>query len=254
MNKTLAALLIALTFWQAGATETEVIVRAKAKDAKFIGDSIGGAYVIIRDTANRNILAEGKTSGSTGNTDLIMNAPIQRGRAIADDSTAHYRASVDINEPVFVDIEVLSPFNHRQAQVRASTQIWLIPGRHILGEGIVLEIPGFIIDVLEPRTHRYLDLASLADKPLRLQANIVMMCGCTIDKGGVWDSEQIIVRGVLKRNGQPFSDVEMTLVETNLFEGDAAIRTAGNYELTISAYNPTSGNTGVDKVNFVVYD
>lgn len=254
IKKLLAILVIALTFSQASAAETELIVRAKAKDAKFIGDSLGGAHVIIRDAVNRNILAEGKTSGSTGDTNLIMNVPIERGRAIADENTAHFLASIDIDEPTFVGIEVLAPSNHRQAQVRASTELWLIPGRHIRGEGVVLEIPGFIIDVLEPRTHQYLDLASLADEPLKLRANIVMMCGCTITKGGIWDSEEIVVRGVLKRNGQSIDDVEMAWVETNLFEGRAPIQAAGNYELTVYAYNPKSGNTGVDKVNFVVYD
>lgn len=254
MKNILAVLLMTLMCWQAYAAETEVIVRAKARDAKFIGDSLGGAHVIIRDTVNGTILAEGKTSGSTGDTNLIMKVPIERGRAIADEGTAHFHASIDIDEPTFVNIEVLSPANHRQAQVRASTQLWLIPGRHILGEGIVLEIPGFIIDILKPRTHRYLDLAAVADEPLKLRANIVMMCGCTISKGGTWDSEEIIVRGMLKRNGQPIDEVEMNWVETSLFEGDARIQEPGNYELTVYAYNPKSGNTGVDKVNFVVYD
>ena len=53
------------------ATETHIIVRAKAKDAKFIGSSLGGAYVIIKNKMTGEILAKGKTQGSTGNTDLI---------------------------------------------------------------------------------------------------------------------------------------------------------------------------------------
>ena len=54
------------------ATETKVMIRAKARDAKFIGTSLGGAHVIVRNKLNRQILAEGNTTGSTGNTDLIM--------------------------------------------------------------------------------------------------------------------------------------------------------------------------------------
>ena len=71
--------------------------------------------------------------------------------------------------------------------------------KDILGDGIILEIPGYIIDILKPRTHQYIPLKTIKDKPFQFQANIVMMCGCVIDKGGVWDSEEIDVKGILKR-------------------------------------------------------
>lgn len=254
MKKILSLLLLLLICSYAQATETKVVVRAKAKDAKFIGSSLGGAYVIIRNTVNQEVLAEGVTTGSTGNTNLIMKTPIERGRSIVDKQTAKFLATVDIDEPTFVSIEVLSPVNHKQARVSVSTQLWLIPGKHILGEGIILEIPGFIIDILKPRTHRYIALNSVKDSPFKIRANIVMMCGCTINKGGIWDSEKIEVRGILKKNGKPFKNITMTWTSANLFEGDMAITSPGNYELTVYAYNPQSGNTGVDKVNYVIYD
>jgi hypothetical protein len=37
--------------------------------------------------------------------------------------------------------------------------------------------------------------------PFQFQANIVMMCGCVIDKGGVWNSDEIEVKGILKKDG-----------------------------------------------------
>lgn len=73
--------------------------------------------------------------------------------------------------------------------------------KDILGDGIILEIPGYIIDILKPRTHQYIPLKTIKDKPFQFQANIVMMCGCVIDKGGVWDSEEIEVKGILKKTG-----------------------------------------------------
>lgn len=59
------------------ATPTKIMIRAKARDAKFIGSSLGGAYIIVRDKTSQKILAEGKTTGGTGNTDLIMKMPKQ---------------------------------------------------------------------------------------------------------------------------------------------------------------------------------
>ncbi len=235
------------------ATETQIIVRAKAKDAKFIGSSLGGAYVIIKNKMSGEILAQGKTQGSTGNTDLIMKTPRERGKSIADDNTAKFMAVVDIDEPLFVTIEVHAPINNKQARVNASTELWLIPGKHILGDGVIVEIPGFIIDILEPRTHHYISLASVEAKPFKLKANIVMMCGCTINKNGIWDSEKMEVKAIVKLNDELLTEVPLSLVSTNLFEGELTIEKEGQYEVIIYAYDDASGNTGVDKVNYVIY-
>ncbi|MCS4302806.1 hypothetical protein [Chryseobacterium sp. BIGb0232] len=235
-------------------TETKVMVRAKAKDAKFIGSSLGGAHIIVRNKLNQKILAEGNTAGSTGNTDLIMKTPKVRGASITDDQTGGFVATVDIDEPTFVTVEVISPLNSRQAQAVVSTELWLIPGKNILGEGIILEIPGYIIDILKPRTHQYIALNTIKDKPFLFQANIVMMCGCVIEKGGVWNSDEIEVKGILKKDGKLVKNIDMSWVSTNLFEGNHIISTPGNYELTLYAYHEKTGNTGVDKVNYVVFE
>lgn len=254
MKKPILLITLLLLSISSFATETKIVIRAKAKDAKFIGSSLGGAYVIIRNTTNNKILAEGKTTGSTGNTNLIMKTPIQRGNSIVDDQTAKFLAIIDIDEPTFINIQVISPFNNKQAQAKVSTEMWLIPGKDILGDGIILEVPGFIIDILKPRTHQYIPLNSIKDKPLEINANIVMMCGCTINKGGIWNSDEIEVKGILKKNGEIFKEIEMSLTDTNLFEGNVNLNSAGNYELILYAYDSKSGNTGVDKVNYIIYE
>lgn len=253
MKKLVLLIVLLIAVKNLSATETKIMVRAKAKDAKFIGTSLGGAYVIIRNKTNQQILAEGKTNGSTGNTELIMKIAKTRESSIADAQTAGFLAKIDIDESTFVSIEVTSPFNNKQAQVKASTELWLIPGKDILGDGIILEIPGFIIDILKPRTHQYLALASIKDKPFQFEANIVMMCGCVIEKGGIWDAEQFEVKAILKKDGKHIGEVNMAFVATNLFEGYTPINSAGNYELILYAYDKKTGNTGVDKVNYVVY-
>lgn len=81
-----------------------------------------------------------------------------------------------------------------------------------------------------------------------------MMCGCIIDKGGVWNSDEIEVKGILKKDGKYIKDIKMSLTSTNLFEGNFLINTAGNYELILYAYNEKTGNTRVDKANYVIYE
>lgn len=254
MRQTILLALILLFSINLQATETKIMVRAKAKDAKFIGSSLGGAYVIIKNKVNQQILAQGLTAGGTGNTNLIMKTAKTRNMQISDDQTAGFLANIDISEPTFVSIEVLSPSQHKQAQAKVSTELWLIPGKDILGDGIILEIPGFIIDVLKPRTHQYIKLQNLKTEKLEVQANIVMMCGCVIDKGGIWDSEQMEVKAILKKDGKLIGEVNLALVSANLFEGVVDIQSAGNYEITVYAYDPKTGNTGVDKVNYVIFE
>jgi predicted alpha/beta hydrolase len=51
---------------------TMLTVRTRAKDAKFIGSSMGGSYITVRNAQSDELLAEGYTEGSTGNTSRIM--------------------------------------------------------------------------------------------------------------------------------------------------------------------------------------
>lgn len=234
------------------ATPTTIIIRAKAKDAKFIGSSVGGAYVIVSDQMTGAILAQGKTNGSTGNTGLIMKEARERYTALADENTSQFTAVIDIDEPTLLHISVTAPVNQRQAAIEATTEVWAIPGKDILGDGIVLEIPGFIIDVLAPRTHQFISTGDLEDGLLPIEANVVMMCGCTISDGGLWDANKMEVRAIVKRDGELLAEVPLNIESSNLFKGSVAAKEGGLYEIVVYAYDPATGNTGVDKVNVVV--
>ncbi|GAB4517689.1 MAG: hypothetical protein Tsb004_28060 [Allomuricauda sp.] len=247
----LVSVLMLCTFFSY-ATETKIMVRAKAKDAKFIGSSMGGAYVMVRNAMNGTLLAEGKTRGGSGDTDLLMNTPRKRGLAISDSKTSGFLASVDIEEPTFVQIEVRAPYTHKQAQVSASTQLWLIPGKHILGDGVILEISGFAVDITSPRTHEFIHTQSLDDNGLEIRANVVMMCGCTIIEDGIWDASQMEVVALILKNDEKVAELPMQYMAPNLFGMTAKNLTAGHYEMIVYAYNGDTGNTGVDTVNFIL--
>ncbi len=229
------------------ATETQVMIRAQAKDAKFIGSSIGGAFVKMTNKLTGELMTSGMTTGATGNTKLIMSTAHERGQQLTDEKTAGFLATVDIDEPTFVTIEVSSPVNKKQATITATTEMWLIPGKNILGDGVVLEIPGFIIDILSPRTHQ-----TVKGEKITIEANMVMMCGCTISKGGLWDSEKMEIKAIIKKNGAFFTEVDMDNPEDNLLEGSFSPDGSGLYEITVYAYDEHTGNTGLDKVNFIV--
>lgn len=232
----------------AQSTETHLMIRAKAKDAKFIGSSIGGAKILVKDALTGEILDEGLTSGSTGNTDKIMKQDRKRTEMLSDDKTAGFNATLDIDKPKFVTVEAYAPINKKQAQVISSTQLWVIPGKDITGDGVVLEIPGFVVDIISPQTHESMD----ASENISLKANIVMMCGCPITKGGIWDANQYEVKAIVTSSDGVSKEIEMNQKDKpSTFQANLSLE-KGLYEVMIYTYDPVSGNTGLDKTNIIV--
>ncbi len=168
-----AAVLFAaiLSFGIAEALTTKLIVRAKSKDAKFVGTSMGGAHIVIKDSETGKVLAEGLTAGGTGNTQRIMVAPHMRFGKLSDSSTAKFETVLEIDEPILLTIDVEAPYGFKPDTVKISTQIWLIPGKHITGDGVIVEVPGFSIYT---QTAKEVKLTgNKADIPI--QARIVMI-------------------------------------------------------------------------------
>jgi len=238
----------------AHALETRIVVTAKAKDAKFIGTSMGGALVVVRDSATGAVLRQGTIAGSTGDTKRIMQEPLRRGMALSDEKSARFEARLDIDEPLLATVEVYAPLAQRQAAVQAQTQIWLIPGKDMAGsgDGIMLEIPGFAVDVLLPQAHEKIKLSE-GSAHLTVRANVVMMCGCPIEPGGIWDAGACEVTALVKHNGQPLTGFALPYAGTaSTFEGRIEVRAPGIYEIIVYAYAPATGNTGLDRTAVVV--
>lgn len=242
------SLLLSLFIHGMYAQETSVMIRAKAKNAKFIGSSIGGARIIVRNSVTGEILDQGITEGSTGNTDKIMKQDWKRGEDLSEADTAGFLAHLDITEPQFVTVEVYAPYNKKQATVHATTQLWVIPGKNITGDGIVLEIPGFAIDILSPQTHE----AISAEENIEIKANVVMMCGCPVTDGGLWDAGEYEIKALI--SGKDFDTKEVALNATDkasTFSAETHLA-PGLYEITVYAFDPQTGNTGLDKTNIIV--
>src|ERR1700730_19430893 len=86
---TLAVLvLVSPLYAQTGSTETKVMIRAIARDAKVIGTHVGGARITVRDTSTGEILAQGMQQGGTGDTDVIMKKPHTRGMSVYNSAAA----------------------------------------------------------------------------------------------------------------------------------------------------------------------
>lgn len=233
-------------------TETRVVVRARAKDGKFIGTSMGGARVVLRDAETGQVMASGLTTGTTGDTQRLMKQPHVRGTPLADEQAARFETVLNLDEPRLVTVEVSAPEAQRQASIRTSTQVWLLPGKHLQGDGLILELPGFVVDALAPQAHeRIKHTGGKLTVPVR--ANLVLMCGCPTEPGGLWDSSRYELQAVVKLEGKLLTSVPLSYVgKTSTFAGEIPVQQKGVYEVTVTAYDPVTGNTGVDRTSFLV--
>ena len=155
------------------AEDTRITVRVLSKDAKFIGTSIGGVRVILKDADTGEILADGITTGGTGDTGRIMKEDRKRHQPIATEGSAAFTARLDLDKPRRIEVTAYGPLGQLQSANRVSATQWVIPGRHIdQGDAWLLVMPGFAVDILAPAA-----LARFQGIPLAvtIEANVVMM-------------------------------------------------------------------------------
>ncbi len=230
------------------AEKTQLKVMVKAKDALFIGSSMGGVRVVVRDAATGRILAEGVTSGATGNPKIIMAQPHARNARLGEGAAA-FTAVLDLDEPTLVEIEAYGPLAQRQAAVRVSTQVWLVPGMDTPGDGVVLEMSGFVVDIASPKAH------AMRRAPVKeeLVAFVMPMCGCPVNEKTFWKPGSLDVTAVVQKGGKMVKSVKLHYAgSTGKFSAPLLLDHPGVYKVWVYAFDPVSGNTGVDFTTLVV--
>jgi len=233
------------------AEPTHIVVRVLSRDAKFVGSSMGGMQITLRDALSGEMLASGVTTGSTGDTELIMHESGGRRANLVDENAAAWRTTLDLDTPRLLEVAAVGPLAQMQSAQRVSASQWVIPGRHLDGgNGWVLELPGMVVDILEPPAHIKL---TGAVTEVALSANVTLMCGCPIEPGGLWDANTYDVRALVTRDGERLADYPLTYAgQISRFGANLPIDLPGLYAVTVYAYDRTNGNTGLDSTTFFV--
>lgn len=249
MRPVLAAIFLLLA-QPAFAVPTEIHVRVLSLGAKFIGTSMGGVEITLRDAETGAVLAQGVTAGSTGDTRTIMQGG-SRNMPVSTPDSAVFRATIDMAEPRLVQVEARGPLAQPQAQVKVTSQQWILPGRGMTtGDGWLLEMPGLVVDAIDPPAQTVLAKDA---KIQPLGVNVALMCGCPITPGGLWDAARFAVRASVKRVGAPPVDVPLGYGgRTGYFTGNLPLSGAGAYVVTVSATDGKTGATGVDRTSFIL--
>jgi hypothetical protein len=231
------------------AQTTRILVRVTAHDAKIIGSGVGGARVTVRDATSGDVLAEGLQEGSTGSTELIM-GPRPRGETVYDtDGAAAYVAELDIREPTRVLIEAEGPLGTREAVQRAAKTLLVLPGVDLVGEGVVLELNGFTVELIGPVEGAEIE----AGKPFDIRARVTMLCGCPTEPGGLWDSSAYRITARALRGGEVVGEWPMEFAgTTSEYTVSATVDAPGELDLQVIALDPAKANTGMATGSVVV--
>lgn len=235
---------------EAEGVQTKIDVRALSKGAKFIGTSMGGAAVTIKNARTGEILAEGKTSGSTGNTDRIMRTKHPRDRVLSTSEAARYTAEIELDEPTTLKITARGPLSHPGDANTVSTTQKVIPGNHLTGgDGVLLEIPGFVVDIKTPRKN----VVEAPNGELSVKAFVAMMCGCPISPDGLWDANDYQLNLVLIEDDEIVNKQPMNYTgEPSHFQSSIEVPENGAYKIRVQAYDPALGNTGFETMDLHV--
>ena len=233
------------------ADTTKLEVRVLSKGAKFIGSSMGGAQITIRDSDTGELLAEGRTSGGTGDTAKIMQDSAPHHSPVATEDAAVFEAELDLDRVTRIEVTAYGPLAQRQAAQQVSLTQWVVPGKHITGgDALTLEMPGFVVDVLAPATPVTLSGETVE---LTITAHVALMCGCPITPNGLWDANKYEVSAIIERNGTVEDTVPLNFAgEASQFSATVSLDKKGSYQLTVYAYDPANGNTGVDFATFAI--
>lgn len=176
--------------------KVKVAVYVLAQDAKFIGDYTGGVEINVFHRDSGELLAQGITKGTTGDTDQIMQHP-QPSSKISKDA-AFFLAVMAIEQATPVRIEATGPLAYPQAQQTISTTTWIYPQQTI--KPLVLSMPGYIVEG---------EFRMGKQNHLFVAARVRMLCGCGLSPNGYWRSGETYVWAELYRGNDKVASVEL---------------------------------------------
>ena len=238
--------LIAGASASAKAEPTPLIVRVIAKDAKFIGTEVGGVAITISDADTGQILAKGLAQGGAGNTAQIMKDSHARRDPLANDVAAKFVANLDLDRPRRITVTAAGPSEPPGGGTTVSATQWVLPGKGVAGgDGWVLEMPGFLVTPHDlPNEIRFADTKSIP-----LHVKVTMMCGCPVTPDGQWDANKFEILATVIRAGAARVQIPLSYAgKSSEFVGDIPIGAVGDYQIVVTAFDPTDGNTGLAQV------
>lgn len=228
-------------------------VRVIARNAQYVGDLVDGAYVTIADALTGEMLAQGRTRGDAGNPRRTMRTPRTRGEPMAVEGDAKFAATLDIDEPRYLQVSAYGPLDEKFSPNRASATQWVVPGKDLTGgDGWVLELPGLLV---APNLAASTVSRSEAAKGVVIEAEVMLMCGCPIEPGFFWDADDYEVVAIVRRGDEDVGKYPLRYAgAASEFETRFTAPRPGVYDISVYAYDSATGNTGLGRIELTVID
>ena len=253
-HRTLAAALLAATLspvaLPALAETTHVDVRVLARGAKFIGGYSDSARVVLTDADSGEVLAQGLTQGTTGDTQRIMHGGVDGDKRLSTSDSAVFHAKLDLERPRRVTASVTGPLSQPQAATTVTSTQWVLPGKDVTqGDGWLLELPGLVVDLVSPAAFQ----PGKRDTQVWVEVAVTMMCGCALSVDGPWKAGDTDVELRVTANGKPQPAQRLTFeAGKGVFLGSYFPREPGIHELEVRAWDAPNGNAGVARTTVFV--
>jgi hypothetical protein len=139
-------------------------------------------------------------------------------------------------------------------------------GKNITGDakggGFLLEIPGLIVQVLNPPTHY---LPQTAPAAIEIRANVTMMCGCPIGTNNApWLPCEFEVMAVIRQPGENGAiELPLKYDEHAQYKAPSQFTALWQvpknetaqpaiYGITVVAFQRKTGNTGVNTATVII--
>ncbi|HHP7238428.1 hypothetical protein [Longibacter sp.] len=222
---------------------TTVTVRVVSNDAKLVQDPVGGARVVIRHAETGEVLAEGRQTGNSGSTDKIMNQPHERGATIYEaPGAAKFQTTIPLAGPTPVIVTAEGPLDYPESMQTASASATLVPGEDITGDGLVLTLHGFIVEMLSPEAGARVDGGTVA-----VRARVRLLCGCPTQPDGLWDSSRYDMKAqIVSADGEVLTEAPMRFTgTTNEYEADVPMPSENAATLRVVVADAERVNFGV---------
>lgn len=234
---------------------TTILVRVVSHGAMVLGKEVGGARVTITDVATGQILATGLQQGEAGDQNQIMRTPrlLEEAHYTSRPSAA-FVATLDLRAPTLVEIAAEGPLAFPTSAQRITTRTWLIPGHDLTGDGIVLPLYGYIIQIEHPKPT---GAGLIAKDDVMLRASVRTLSGGLVRPHGDWDSRKVHIYGEVLIGSQVRERLQL------FYSGDKATFEAPFFvplakdapdglTLRVVAADPAGGNFSVTEASFPV--
>jgi hypothetical protein len=171
---------------------TTILVRVVAHGAMVLGRDVGGARVTITDLETKQVLANGTQEGDAGDQNQIMRTPhLMEEPVYSARPAAAFTATLLLQHPTLVEVAAEGPLAYPDSMRRAAKTVLLVPGQDLTGDGIVLHLNGYIVQIEYPKAGEPL----IAKDDVALKASVRTLSGTWVRPHGDWDSRKMRIYG-----------------------------------------------------------